>query len=112
MIQDQIKEFINTGFAHGVASPPDPRYVFPIIEGLFHGISAARVPPGIALDIPIPRNRVWLIIIDDRAPGAAGPESFNPETIAWLLTDAFQIAVDCAEPCENLYKYFVELASK
>jgi hypothetical protein len=107
MLQNRIEAFIKTGFAHGPASPPDPRYVIPIIGGMFYGIVVARVTPGVVLEIPIPRNRAWLIIIDDLAPGAAGPGSFEPETMDWLLSDASLVAIDSAEPEPQRYRTFV-----
>jgi hypothetical protein len=75
---------------------------------MFQGIAAARLTPDIALNIPRPRNRAWIIIIDDRAPSAAGPSSFDPATMRWLLDDANGVAVDAAAPGQDLYEYFVE----
>jgi hypothetical protein len=108
MTAEKLVRLITTGLAYGKASPPDPRYVLPIVEGMFQGIAAARVTPDIALNTPRPRNRAWIVIIDDRAPSAAGPSSFDPTTMGWLIADTDRVAVDSAAPGQDIYGYFVE----
>ncbi len=108
MTTEDLVALTTSGLAYGKASPPDLRYVLPIVEGMFQDIAAARLTPDIALNIPRPRNRAWIVIIDDRAPDAAGPRSFDPATMRWLLDDANGVAVDAAAPGQDLYEYFVE----
>src|SRR5271166_3352630 len=108
MTTKDLVALTTSGLAFGKASPPDLRYVLPIVEGMFQGIAAARLTPDIALNIPRPRNRAWIIIIDDRAPGASGPRSFDPRTMEWLIADTNRVAVDSAAPGQDLYEYFVE----
>jgi hypothetical protein len=108
MTPEKLVTLTTTGLAYGRASPPDLRYVLPIVEGMFQGIAAARLTPDIALNIPRPRNRAWIVIIDDRAPGAVGPSSFDPATMGWLIADTNRVAVDSAAPGQDLCEYFVE----
>ena len=53
-------------------------------------------------------NIAWIVIIDDRAPDAAGPRSFDAGTLRWLFADAYRIAVDAAEPHQRVYEHIVE----
>jgi hypothetical protein len=85
----------------------DPRFVIPLVYGEMQGLQFRRVGPGSDLERPTV-NITWIVIIDDRAPDAAGPTSFDAGTLRWLFTDAYRIAVDAAEPHMGLYKYFVE----
>jgi hypothetical protein len=85
----------------------DPRFIAPLIFGEMDGLQWRRVAPGGELErptLPIP----WIVIVDDRSSGAAGPSSFRADTLKWLFADAFQIAIDAAEPHMGLYEYFVE----
>ena len=85
----------------------DPRLIIPLIQGEMLGLQYRRVRPGGDLERP-PLPISWIVIVDDRAPGASGPSSFDPGTLGWLLEDAYRIAVDAAEPHMGLYEYFVE----
>ncbi len=85
----------------------DPRFIIPLMLGDREGLQFRRVRPGGDLErptLPIP----WIVIIDDRAPDASGPASFDAGTLRWLFADAYRIAVDAAEPHMGLYAYFVE----
>jgi hypothetical protein len=85
----------------------DPRFIVPLVVGEMEGLQARRVGPGGDLERPtLPIS--WIVIIDDRGPGAAGPSSFDAGTLQRLFADAFQIAIDAAEPKMVLYEYFVE----
>lgn len=69
----------------------DPRFLIPLLEGEAQGLQHRRVRPGGDLErpcLPIP----WIVIVDDRSPGASGPNSFDPVTLSWLFADAFKIA--------------------
>src|SRR5580704_10347200 len=79
----------------------------PLVLGDMEGLQWRRVRPGGDLERPtLPIT--WIVIIDDRGPGAAGPSSFDAGTLQWLFADAFQIAIDAAEPKMELYEWFVE----
>jgi hypothetical protein len=85
----------------------DPRFIAPLVFAEMDGLQWRRVRPGGDLERPtLPIT--WIVIIDDRGPGAAGPSSFDAGTLQWLFADAFQIAIDAAEPKMELYEYFVE----
>ena len=103
-----------TGLVHLPGSRPraifleigehDPRFIVPLVVGEMEGLQARRVRPGGDLERPtLPIS--WIVIIDDRGPGAAGPSSFDAGTLRWLFADAFQIAIDAAEPKMELYEY-------
>jgi hypothetical protein len=71
------------------------------------GLQARRVRPGGDIERPtLPIT--WIVILDDRGTGDAGPSSFDAGTLQWLLADAFQIAIDAAEPKMELCEYFAE----
>ena len=94
-----------------LAERDDPRFIAPLVFGEIDGLQWRRVRPGDDLERPnLPI--AWFVIIDDRAPGASGPSSFDPATLQWLFSDASGIAVDAAEPHMDLYEYFVEEALK
>jgi hypothetical protein len=85
----------------------DMRFILPLAFGEMEGVQWRRVKPGGDLErptLPIP----WIVLIDDRAPGASGPGGFDPGTLQWLFADAFKIAIDAAEPHEGIYEYLVE----
>jgi hypothetical protein len=85
----------------------DPRFIAPLVFAEMEGLQWRRVRPGGDLEqppLPIP----WIVLIDDRHPGAEGPSSFDAGTLRWLFSDAFQIAVDAAEPHAGIYEYLVE----
>jgi hypothetical protein len=85
----------------------DPRFIAPLVFAEMDGLQWRRVRPGGDLERPtLPIT--WIVIIDDRGPGAAGPSSFDAGTLQWLFADAFQIAIDAAEPKMELYEYFVQ----
>jgi len=85
----------------------DPQFIAPLVFGEMDGLQWRRVRPGGDLERPtLPIT--WIVILDDRGPGAAGPSSFDAGTLQWLFADAFQIAIDAAEPKMELYEYFVE----
>jgi hypothetical protein len=94
-----------------LADHDDPSFVIPIVQAIDQGFPAARVFPGEVFERPT-LPIAWIIIIDDRAPEASGPSSFDAGTLQWLFADAFQIAVDAAESPPALYEYFVEEAMK
>jgi hypothetical protein len=71
------------------------------------GLQSRQVRPGDTLERPI-LPIAWIVIVDDRGPDAAGPTSFDAGTLQWLYSDAFQIAVDAAEPNLGLYMHLVE----
>jgi hypothetical protein len=80
----------------------DPRFIAPLVFGEMDGLQWRRIRPGGDLERPtLPIT--WIVIIDDRAPGASGPSSFDADTLRWLFADAFQIAIDAAEPHLGLY---------
>lgn len=84
-----------------------PHFMIPLVLGEMEGLQWRRVRPGGDLERPtLPIT--WIVLIDDRGPGAAGPSSFDAGTLHWLFADAFQIAIDAAEPKMELYEYFVE----
>jgi hypothetical protein len=84
----------------------DPRFIAPLVFAKMDGLQWRRVRPGGDLERPtLPIS--WIVILDDRGPGAAGPSSFDAGTLQWLLADAFQIAIDAAEPKMELYEWFV-----
>jgi hypothetical protein len=84
-----------------------PHFMIPLILGEMEGLQWRRVRPGGDLERPtLPIT--WIVLIDDRGPGAAGPSSFDAGTLQWLFADAFQIAIDAAEPKMELYEWFVE----
>ena len=85
----------------------DLRFIAPLVLGETEGLQWRRVRPGGDLECP-PLPIPWIVLIDDRPPGASGPSSFDAETLRWLFADAFQIAIDAAEPHMELYEYFVE----
>ena len=89
----------------------DPRFILPLVLGEMEGVQWRRVRPGGDLERP-PLPISWIVILDDRHPEAAGPGSFDADTLRWLFSDAFQIAVDAAEPCMPIYEYIVEEALK
>ena len=74
----------------------DPRFMIPLAVGVAEGLQFRRVRPGGDLVRPTV-NIAWIVIIDDRAPGALGPGSFDPATLQWLFADAYQIAVDAID---------------
>jgi len=85
----------------------DLRFMIPLAQGEMQGLQFRRVRPGGDLEqppLPIP----WIIVMDDRDPGALGPSSFDAGTLRWVFTDAYRIAVDAAEPQMPLYQWFVE----
>jgi hypothetical protein len=85
----------------------DPRLMIPLIQGEMLGLQYRRVRPGGDLERPsLPIS--WIVTVDDRAPGASGPSSFDPGTLGWLFADASLLAADAVEPCMELYEYFVE----
>jgi hypothetical protein len=92
-----------------LADHDDPSFVIPIVQAVDQGFPAARVFPGEDFERPT-LPIAWIIIIDDRAPGASGPSSFDAGTLQWLFADAYQIALDAAESPTALYEYFVEQA--
>jgi hypothetical protein len=84
----------------------DSRIAVPLVLGYMHGLQWRRLRPGRDLEQPavsIP----WLVIIDDRFPGACGPGSFDHATLRWLFKDASRVTVDAAEPHQLLYEYLV-----
>jgi hypothetical protein len=84
----------------------DPRFIAPLVFGEMDGLQWRRVRPGGDLERPtLPIT--WIVIIDDRARDASGPASFDAETLRWLFADAFQIAIDAAEPHLGLYRELV-----
>lgn len=85
----------------------DLRFLIPLLQGEMQGLQFRRVKPGGDLERP-PLPISWIVIVDDRAPGASGPSTFDAGTLRWLFPDAYLIAVDAAEPCVGLYEYFVE----
>jgi hypothetical protein len=85
----------------------DLRFVIPIVQGIDQGLPAGRIWPGEIFERPT-LPIAWIMIINDRAPGAAGPTSFDADTLQWLFADAHAIAVDAAEPHAGLYEYLVE----
>jgi len=85
----------------------DPRFIIPLVFGELNGLQWRRVRPGGDLERPT-LPIAWVVIVDDRAPGALGPTSFDAGTLQWLFADAFKIAIDAAEPQMELYEYFVE----
>jgi hypothetical protein len=89
----------------------DPRFIAPLVFGEMQGLQWRRVRPGSDLERPT-QPIPWFVIVDDRATGASGPNSFDPATLQWLFSDAYRIAVDAAEPHMGLYEYFVEEALK
>jgi hypothetical protein len=94
-----------------IAEHDDLRIVIPIVQGIEQGLPAARIEPGDVFERPT-LPIAWIMLIDDRAPGAAGPTSFDAVTMQWLLADAHVIVVDAAEPHTGLYEYFVEKGLK
>jgi hypothetical protein len=84
-----------------------PHFMIPLFLGEMEGLQWRRVRPGGDLERPtLPIT--WIVLIDDRGPDAAGPSSFDAGTLQWLFADAFQIAIDAAEPKMGLYEWFVE----
>src|SRR5260370_3637676 len=84
----------------------DPRFIVPLVFGEMEGLQWRRIRPGGDLQqppLPIP----WIVLIDDRHPGPAGPSSFDAGTLRWLFSDAFQIAVDAAEPHAGISEHMV-----
>src|SRR5215468_4678324 len=75
----------------------DPRFIIPLVFGELNGLQWRRVRPGGDLERPT-LPIAWVVIVDDRAPGALGPTSFDAGTLQWLFADAFKIAIDAAEP--------------
>jgi hypothetical protein len=90
-----------------LAEHDDLRFVIPILQGFDQGLAAGRIWPGEVFERPT-RRIAWIMIINDRDPGAAGPTSFDAGTLQWLFADAHAIAVDAAEPHAGLYEYLVE----
>ena len=85
----------------------DVRFIAPLAFGRVHGLPWGRIGPGEEFEQPtVPI--AWIFIIDDRSPDGAGPNSFHAGTLQWIFTDAFQIAIDAAEPAMWLYERFVE----
>jgi hypothetical protein len=89
----------------------DPRFMIPLIRGEMEGLQVRRVRPGGDLERPA-LPIAWIVLIDDRFPGASGPHSFDTGTLRWLFVDAYRIAVDAAEPHMGLYEHFVEESLK
>jgi hypothetical protein len=85
----------------------DPRFLIPLSVGEMNGLQWRRVGPRAELEQP-PLPIAWAVTVDDRAPDASGPSTFDAGTLQWLFADAFQIAVDAAEPHMGIYKYLVE----
>ena len=85
----------------------DPRLTIPLIYGEMLGLQFRRVRPGSDLERP-PLPISWIVIVDDRAPGASGPSSFDPGTLRMALGGRLSLAVDAAEPHMGLSEYFVE----
>src|SRR5215470_7050718 len=78
------------------------RFILPLAFGELNGLQWRRVRPGGDLErptLPIP----WMVTVDDRSPGALGPNSFDAGTLRWLFADASKIAIDAAEPHMGLY---------
>ena len=87
----------------------DPRFILPLVLGEMNGLQSRGVGPRDTLERPtLPID--WIVIIDDRNSEAAGPSSYDADTLRWLFTDAFQIVVDAAEPYMPIYEYIVEEA--
>jgi hypothetical protein len=85
----------------------DPRYSIPLAYGELQGLQCQVIMPGDTLERPALKI-AWIVVIDDRAPDASGPGSFDAGTLRWLFADASAIAVDAAEPHMGVYEYFVE----
>jgi hypothetical protein len=86
-------------------------FVIPIAQAVDQGFPTARIFPGEFFEQPTIRI-AWVIIIDDRAPDASGPSSFDAGTLRWLIADAFLIAVGAAEQQTAFCEYFIEEAMK
>jgi hypothetical protein len=84
----------------------DPRFIAPLVFGEMDGLQWRRLRPGGDLERPT-LPIAWIVLIDDRVPGASGPSSFDADTLRWLFADAFQIAIDAAEPHLGLYTEIV-----
>lgn len=85
----------------------DPRFPIPLLAGEAQGLQYRRVRPGRDLERPC-LPIAWIVIVDDRAPGASGPGSFDSITLRWLFADAFKITVDAAEPAMEIHEYLAE----
>jgi hypothetical protein len=48
------------------------------------------------------------VILDDRAAGVWGPDSFDPTTMEDLLRISSHVAVDSAEPDQDIYDFFMD----
>jgi hypothetical protein len=94
-----------------LADHDDPWFVIPLVQAIDKGFPVARIKPGADFERPT-LPIAWIIIIDDRAPGASGPSSFDADTLHWLFADASGIAVDAAGPQIANYEYFVEEGMK
>jgi hypothetical protein len=90
-----------------LADHDDPWFVIPIVDGIEQGLPAIRIKPGECFERPTEKIP-WIVVLDDRAPGASGPRSFKEDTLRWLFGDAYRIAVDAAEPHVGFYEYLVE----
>ena len=71
----------------------DPRFLIPLLAGAAQGLQYRRVRPGGHLERPsLPIT--WSVIVDDRAPGASGPGSFDPVTLIGLSRRDPRVASD------------------
>ena len=93
-----------------LADHDDPWSVTPIVRAIEEDLPTVRIKPGMPFERPT-ENIPWLVILDDRAPDASGPPSFETDTLRWLFGDAYRIAVDAAKQ-HGFYEYVVEEALK
>jgi hypothetical protein len=80
-----------------IADHEDPWFAISLLHGIDQGLVTARIKPGEGFWL-FTRPLAWITIVDDRAPGAEGPSSFDRSALRWLFAEATNIAVDASEP--------------
>jgi hypothetical protein len=105
MTPRQLNTLITKRLVEAAVASAEPGYAGWFFDGCLRGAGISPFPPGTA---PGPLYRAGIFILDDRAEGMEGPDSFDRAKVDELLLGCSLIALDSAEPGWDIYDYFMD----
>jgi hypothetical protein len=94
----------------------DPQVMGPLLQALSPRRALfSCLPPGTRV-IGVPawagEDLPWLTIVDDLHAAAAGPTSFDPQSLEWWATRASLLFIDAATPQTHIYSMLGKIAAE